>query len=528
MVAVARRPRYNAYGPNRPINRAAEDAVWIKQKYLKHLANAEKAAYRSPVPTQMVSNGEYMPMAQTPQQKEVEDRIKVLADELGKKLGLGRRDFLRTSSGTAAAFMAMNKVFGTLFAVEAAEAADLAAAEERRASLADEFIFDVQTHHVRSNFDRDGLLNLTAWAQGRNEKGILINPELGREPHTIDRLKFDHYVKDIFLDSDVKIAILSGFTSETPEHMALTTDEIIESRTLINQITGSQRLMGHGLFWPGKDGNLEEMERVAKDLKIDSWKGYTVGDPGEGESQYPWFMDDEKVAFPCWELADKLGIRNVCIHKGLIPPDYETFTNWKYAAVDDIAGAAKAFPNINFIIYHSALRPSFSLNAAEQEFEKSGYIPWVTDLARLPKEHGVKNVYAEIGTSFASAVVTHPRMAAGMLGQLIEGFGADHVVFGTDSIWYGTPQWQIEALRRLEIPEDLQKKHGFAPLGPATGKVKRALFGLNGARVFGVDVDAQRNPMPADYKDKLAEIKAEYRAMGGKPDNTYYGWVNTG
>ncbi len=502
--------------------------MWISKKHFKHLASAEKVAYRSPIPTQMVSNGEYMPMAQTRQQKEVEERIKALADDYGKKLGLNRRDFLRTGSGTTAAFMAMNKVFGPLFAVDTAEAADPAAAEERRAALADEFIFDVQTHHVRSNFDRAGILNLTAWAQGRNEKGMVINPELGRERHTLDRLKFDHYIKDIFLDSDVKIAILSGFTSETPEHMALTTDEIIESRTLVNELTGSQRLMGHGLFWPGKEGNLEEMERIAKDLKIDSWKGYTVGDPNEGGSDYPWLMDDEKVAFPCWELADKLGIRNVCIHKGLIPPDYETFTNWEYAGVGDIAGAAKAFPNVNFVIYHSALRPIMSLNAVEEEFEKSGYIPWVTDLARIPQEHGVKNVYAEIGTSFGSAVITHPRLAAGMLGQLIEGFGADHVIFGTDSIWYGRPQWQIEALRRLEIPEDLQKKHGFAPLGPATGAVKRALFGLNGARVFGVDADAQRNPMPADYKDKLARIKADYREMGGRPDNTYYGWVNTG
>ena len=48
--------------------------------------------------------------------------------------------------------------------------------------------------------------------------------------------------------------------------------------------------------------------------------------------------------------------------------------------------------------------------------------------------------------------------------------GADHVCWGTDAIWTGSPQWQIEALRRLEIPEDLQKKYGLAPLGPADGR----------------------------------------------------------
>ena len=117
------------------------------------------------------------------------------------------------------------------------------------------------------------------------------------------------------------------------------------------------------------------------------------------------------------------------------------------------------------------------------------------------------------------------RVAAGILGQLIKGFGADHVLYGTDSIWYDSPQWQIEALRRLEIPEDLQKKHGFAPLGPATNDLKRAIFSFNAAELYGVDVKAKRNPVPADYRDKLANMKAQYREQGGKASNAYYGWI---
>ena len=499
--------------------------MWISHKYRKLLEQAENAAYRAPMPTQMVSNGEYMPLAQTDAQHEVEERLKALADTQGKRLGLDRRQFLQTSSGMATAFLAMNHVFGPLFQVEPAEAADPAAAEERRTSLADEFIFDAQTHHVHNDYEWKGVLSGTQWAQGKNRQETAINPELGTKEWTLDRLKFDHYVKDIFLDSDTKVAILTGFPSETPEHMALTSDQIVESRSLINRLTGSQRLMGHGLFWPGKPGNLEEMERLAQDLEVDSWKGYTVGDPLEGTSQYPWLMDDEKVAFPCWEIADKRGVRNVCIHKGLIPPDYETFANWRYAGADDIAGAAKVFPKLNFIIYHSALRPLLDVEEAASKFEETGHIPWVTELAEAPKKHGLTNVYAELGTTFASAVVTHPRLAAGMLGQLIQGFGADHVIWGTDSIWYGSPQWQIEALRRLEIPEDLQKKHGFAPLGPATGDVKRAIFGLNGARVFNVDVGAKRNPMPPDFQDHLAKLRADYLAEGADPRHTYHGWV---
>ena len=61
------------------------------------------------------------------------------------------------------------------------------------------------------------------------------------------------------------------------------------------------------------------------------------------------------------------------------------------------------------------------------------------------------------------------------------------MVWGTDSVWYGSPQWQIEALRRLEIPEDMQKKHGFAPLGAADGPVKSAIFAGNAARHYKLD-----------------------------------------
>ena len=58
------------------------------------------------------------------------------------------------------------------------------------------------------------------------------------------------------------------------------------------------------------------------------------------------------------------------------------------------------------------------------------------------------------------------------------------MIWGTDSVWYGSPQWQIEAMRRLEIPEDMQKKYGFAPLGGANSAVKQMIFGSNAARLY--------------------------------------------
>ena len=105
-----------------------------------------------------------------------------------------------------------------------------------------------------------------------------------------------------------------------------------------------------------------------------------------------------------------------------------------------------------------------------------------------------------------------------MLGLMIEAFGEDHVLWGTDSIWWGSPQWQIEAFRRLQMPEDLMKRFGFKPLTEAKSKI----FGLNSAKVYGIDVKAKLNAMPADYVTKL---KAKYRADGARPSNTQYGWV---
>jgi hypothetical protein len=109
-----------------------------------------------------------------------------------------------------------------------------------------------------------------------------------------------------------------------------------------------------------------------------------------------------------------------------------------------------------------------------------------------------------------------------MLGQLINGLGGDKVVWGTDSVWYGSPQWQIEALRRLEIPEDLLETHGFAPLGAADGAVKNAIFSANAARLYDVDVSAAVGEISTD---QISAVKAEYRALNEGRSNLRYGYV---
>ena len=203
------------------------------------------------------------------------------------------------------------------------------------------------------------------------------------------------------------------------------------------------------------------------------------------------------------------------MHKGLFPASIAAqFPNLAdYADVRDVAKAAKDWPQLNFIIYHGGYRYAGGGKAEDAwaQFEKTGRIDWITDLAEIPAKYGVKNVYADVGQLFAQSTMAEPRLAAVMMAQLIKGMGADHVCWGTDAIWTGSPQWQIEALRRLEIPEEIQRKYGYAPLGAADGAVKNAIFGENNARLYNVKPQL-RAAIEGDQLTRYKELYAEHGA----------------
>jgi len=491
---------------------------WLSKEELKRLSPAEKEA-ESPVPTRIVSNGEFNPLPQTEQQRQVEARIAELGDEHAKKAGQSRREFLKTASGMAVAFVAMNEVYGPIFSVAHAEVTDASAAAERAAALAKQVVFDNQLHFVHDDYENDGLLGLGQFASEHWNPSML--DEVGLDLY---RYKFENFIKEVYLDSDTKVGLLSGASFDDPDSWILSNDQMAKTRELVNRVADSRRLLCHSVITPGQDGWLDAVDHAIEVLKPDSWKGYTVGDP-LNISEYPWRLDDEELMYPFYEKAVNSGINTICIHKGLLPLDYEKSmpTIWEYAKVDDLPKVAKDWPNINFVIYHAAFRPFIELpDVAAAEFEKTGYIQWASDLAAIPEKYGVDNVYAEVGTSFANCAVTNPRLAAGLMGTLIKGMGVDKVIWGTDSVWYGSPQWQIEALRRLEIPEDMQKKHGFAPLGSADGAVKNAIFGQNAAPLYNLDESLFSEPVQPDAVERM---KADYQASGIGRSNLAFGYV---
>lgn len=490
--------------------------MWLDDRQIGEVTSLDGGQDGWPVPTQMVSNGEFLPVAQTQDQKRVERELGLLATRRSRELGMSRRDFLKTSAGMATAFAAMNTVFGAYFNDASAESLDLDAAKVLREKVRDQLIVDVQLHFVRDDYKKDIVLALGEYAKN-------WNPVLEKEGVKIERYKFDHFLKEVYFDSDTTIGLVSAAPAEQGDNVIVGNAGLEQARRLVNAAAGSRRMLCHSVMAPGQKGWLEEIDKAIEVYKPDGWKGYTLGDPFEN-SHFPWRMDDEKLMYPAYAKMMKSGIRTVCIHKGLLPDDYQrSLTNWRYAMVDDVGKAAKDWPELKFVIYHSGLRmfltdPGPTLD----RFDKTGQIDWVTDLAAVPEKYRVSNVFAELGTTFGSCVVTHPKLAAAILGSLIKGMGSDHVVWGTDSVWYGSPQWQIDAFRRIEIPPEMQKAHGFAPLGAADGKLKSAIFGGNAVGIFNLQKDAVEQKWRGDL---LSQAKAEYLAAGGKPSNQYYGFI---
>ena len=583
-----------------------EKDSWLSKAQHQALRRADEAqALDSPVPTQIVSNGEYFPMPQTLAQKRVEARIAELATVNAKRLGMSRRRFLASSAGMASAFVAMNEIYGRFFDVDPLEMLGSAHAQGRLP--AELFVFDDQLHMIRETMS--GPLALRALAQGEgdaakaagfernpfNAEGLpdefgrpwaAWNPALGQTPVTGANFHLVKFVKDVYLDSQVSIAVLSNAplglfeppgggkpriprnVDESLTAMNLTGFQTAAVRDWVNQIAGSTRLLAHGQIFPGRE-NLGFMQQQIDQFHPDSWKGYNIAytaklDNDAQSELKQWRLDDEKVAYPTFELirANRMelkehpGFFNICIHKGLAPAAPGTP---EQGAPGDLPKVSRDWPEFNFIIYHACFGPRFfdaeALGAIREGKLRNGVpdIRWLTEFAQISAP--LKNVYAEIGTTFASCVITFPTVCAHMLGQLLKYMGPERIVFGSDSLWYGAPQWQIEAFWRFQIPQDMAKKYGYPALNE---KVKRQILGLNSARLYNVSNRvASYKPVPFDYErripdslkatlnfpghsrpgadrgvlytaptDKLAALREEYLAAGGHPSNRRYGWVH--
>ena len=174
-------------------------------------------------------------------------------------------------------------------------------------------------------------------------------------------------------------------------------------------------------------------------------------------------------------------------------------------------------------------------------FDESASIPLVglttyqalVDVAKLSKGESVL-IHAGSGGIGTFAIQLAKHLGAKVTTttsaknvSFVKGLGADHVVWGTDTVWYGSPQWQIEAMRRLEVPEDMQKKYGLPSLGGPNSLTKQAIFGLNSARIYGLSMNEATNMpnLPNFSEDKIAGLAAKFREAGGGPSNKRFGYT---
>jgi predicted TIM-barrel fold metal-dependent hydrolase len=179
----------------------------------------------------------------------------------------------------------------------------------------------------------------------------------------------------------------------------------------------------------------------------------------------------------------------------------------------DVGPAARAFPAATLLIYHSGY---------DNEHREGVYAPGATrgvdTLIRSLQESGVGktgNVYAELGSVWRE-VMKDPDQAAHVIGKLLKYLGEDRILWGTDAIWYGSPQDQIQAFRAFQISAEYQERYGYPALTPA---IKAKIFGLNAARVYALD---PREVRQRHRLDALSQARANY-AQDPAPTHRTYG-----
>jgi predicted TIM-barrel fold metal-dependent hydrolase len=460
---------------------------------------------RLPVKLDSTSNGEFEPIPLSPFERQANQQAWAATAQAARRTGLPRRAYLASVCGAAATLFAFDKVFaaagrdGGRYVVPRDAQYDEQLAQA--AVGGDEFIFDVQLHHVNP---------AGAWRRaGGNFERALRSFQAAvscKDSDPLTCLSREALVKDVFLDSDTSMAVLSHVPA-LEAHSPLSHEDALATKRLLDAMDGTERLLLHAAVNPAEPGALDRMQAHAASIKLAGFKTYTQFDPDPAGPGGFW-LDDERLGLPMIEQARKLGVRNICVHKG-IPL---AARGLQFAGCRDIGVVARRYPDMNFIVYHAGFNP-YRGEAAYQEHNPSG----VDDLVNSLRANGIapnSNVYAELGSTWR-LVMRNTAWAAHLMGKLLKHVGENNVLWGTDSIWYGSPQDQIQAFRAFQLTPEFQQRHQYPALTP---QLKRKIFGLNGARVYGLDEKALR---PKLRKDPVGRAKAQYLPRANPSFQTY-------
>jgi hypothetical protein len=462
---------------------------------------------RLPIKLDATSNGEYEPIPLDAGARLANEMAHKAAETNAGRLGRTRRDFLVSTCGAASTLLAFNAAqaavgrTGGLFALSEEAAVDEDAAKS--VLEGNEFILDVQGHFVNpTGAWLEQLPDDAKPLSGMPAAGCAI----GQGPEARSYLKClgpDAFVKDVFLDSDTDVMVLS-FVPSTREGEPLTIEEAAAARKIVDGLKGTHRLLLHGRVNPNQDGDVADMQRLRDDFGIQAWKTYTQWGPGE---QGGYAMTDEATGVRFMEEAKRLDVPVIAIHKG-IPFGRKSY---EHSLCTDVGPAAKKYPELSFLIYHSGFVPGQAEGPYDPERNEG-----IDSLIKTVHENDLKggNVYAELGSTWRF-LMRDPDSAAHALGKMLKYVGEDNVLWGTDSIWYGSPQDQIQAFRAFQISEEFQDKYGYPALTP---EIKRKILGLNALKPYRLEADVLRHHLG---DDAVQVTKAEYREMADPHFRTF-------
>ena len=406
-----------------------------------------------------------LPLA-TAMSARVDDRTATVADAVG----CPATQFAFDRRATAIALRAIDAAAGGgFYRLDPATEHDVDAAAA--AFARDAPVVDVQTH----------LVDPGQW-HGRHADALagflrMADPQRWSDPidpHAIDAAAWAALV---FGASETAIALLTSTPGPAGANV-LTNRQIAAVREVTDRYDRG-RVLTHTIVHPDLGpSEFDAMTDWRDGLRPSAWKVYTLHGPNGG-----WFLDGA-VGERFLARVAALGPRVVCAHKGLggPVPDASVAT----ASPRDIGPAARAFPDVTFVVYHSGYeRDPHGAEGAYDAEARTDALRGTDRLVRTLAEHGIGpdgNVYAELGSTWF-LVLRRPVEAAHVIGKLLAQLGPDRILWGTDSTWYGTPQPLIDAFRAFTIPRSMQDRFGYPPLDTAT---KSKILSHNARRLYGI------------------------------------------
>ena len=484
------------------------------EPFARRMRDAREVHGPLPLRAGPVSNGEFVPAAPSSHHRAVNELVRSSIDSAARRAGMDRRRFLQTAGAVAASLAAFELAGcttggnptstrstsrGGTFTTPTP--ADTVACEAALGGSG-ELIFDVHTHHV---------IPSGPWVQNSPETvGLVLGmlPPGCTDTPQLDCADRATYLHDLFLASDTTVAVLTDVPNSGPSNAPIPYPEALSTQQITAGLVhgGASRLLVENVIAPNVGpvaATLEEMTGAVESGTPCAFKVYTAWNPAGGG----FSLEDPAVGLPTVQHAHDLGIKVFVAHKGLPLVNFDPAFN----RPDDIVAVSRQFPDMDFVIYHAAWDPSH----VEGPYDPNATIGTDTVLAALDR-HGVppnSNVWVDVATLWRQ-LLTEPTQAAHALGKLLKRVGEQRVLWGTDAIWYGSPQPQIMAMRAFQITTEFQDLYGYPAL---TDALKADLFGLNAARLFGIDATATRCAMTTDPLSANISEAAKLRSDGALP-----------